>query len=212
MKVYAISGLGADRRAFQYLKLDFELIHLDWILPLEREAIEDYAFRLAEKIDATEPFGIIGLSFGGMMAVEVSKLLHPVFTVLISTVEVRSELRPFYRFVGKTKLFHLIPKYSKKPPNWLAYHLFGTRYKQLLIEILEDTDPVFLHWAIEVLVCWGNNERLSNQCVKVSGDKDLLMPVTDVENSIIIKGGTHMMIMDMAEEVSLVLNDALSSL
>ena len=39
MKLYAISGLGADKRVFQYLDLDYELIHIDWIPPLKGERI-----------------------------------------------------------------------------------------------------------------------------------------------------------------------------
>ena len=65
MKIYGISGLGADQRVFKYLKLDCEFIPIDWITPLKRESIENYALRLAQVIDTNEAFGILGVSFGG---------------------------------------------------------------------------------------------------------------------------------------------------
>ena len=73
MKLYAISGLGADQRVYQYLNIDYELIHLDWIRPIKNEGITDYTMRLSQGINTSEPFGIIGLSFGGLVAIEMSK-------------------------------------------------------------------------------------------------------------------------------------------
>ena len=39
MKIYGISGLGADKRVFKYLKLDFDFIPIDWIDPLKDKLI-----------------------------------------------------------------------------------------------------------------------------------------------------------------------------
>jgi len=33
MKIYAIPGLGADKRVFEHLQLEYELVALDWIPP-----------------------------------------------------------------------------------------------------------------------------------------------------------------------------------
>ena len=35
MIIYCFSGLGADKRVFKHLKLDANLIHVDWIEPFE---------------------------------------------------------------------------------------------------------------------------------------------------------------------------------
>jgi len=51
MKLYGISGLGADKRVFQYLKLNCELISIDWIEAKASENIEAYSLRLSEKIN-----------------------------------------------------------------------------------------------------------------------------------------------------------------
>ncbi len=39
MILYAISGLAADKRVFDFLKLDCKLIPLDWIKPFKNEAL-----------------------------------------------------------------------------------------------------------------------------------------------------------------------------
>ena len=67
MNVYFISGLGADRRAFEKINLPerFSIHHLDWIQHNQGESLNDYAKRLAATIDTTQPFAIVGLSMGG---------------------------------------------------------------------------------------------------------------------------------------------------
>ena len=40
-----------------------------------------YAKRMAGKINTEEEFGILGVSFGGLVAVEMSKILKPKMTV-----------------------------------------------------------------------------------------------------------------------------------
>src|SRR4051812_28671655 len=131
MNVYLISGLGADKRAFAYLKLDpaLNLIPIDWIDTLPNETLEAYAIRLAQKIDTTQPFCLIGLSLGGIMASEISTILKPQKTILLSSVSCYNELPALYKFGGKLKLHKLIPENAGNTANFLLYWLFGLTKK-----------------------------------------------------------------------------------
>jgi hypothetical protein len=57
MKTYFISGIAPDGRIFRHIRLPagFEAVYLDWIKPQPEESIENYAYRLAEKINKDEP-------------------------------------------------------------------------------------------------------------------------------------------------------------
>tara|TARA_B100000809_G_C14988760_1_gene477214 strand:+ start:714 stop:860 length:147 start_codon:yes stop_codon:yes gene_type:complete len=46
LKISGIIGLGADKRVFKFLKLDSELISIDWIEPPNNENISVYAKKL----------------------------------------------------------------------------------------------------------------------------------------------------------------------
>ncbi len=206
MKLYGISGLGADERVFQYLKLNTEFIPIQWIKPLKNEQIKQYSLRLAKKIDTKEPFGILGLSFGGLVAVEISKKLKPKLTILISTAETKYELKDVYKLIGKSGLVNFIPQNFFLPPKFIANWFFGSKNKKLLYEIINDTDLSFSKWAVKELLNWDNSEILKNDVLKIGGTKDKLIPQKEKNNVILIQDGTHFMIVDKADMVSKIIN------
>ena len=209
MKIFAFSGLGADKRVFDHLRLDHELIPIEWISPKNKEPIISYAKRLIEKFKLNEQkdIGILGVSFGGLIAVEISKIIQPKITVLISSVALRSDLSRLIKFAGKTNIIELIPKNLLDPPRAIAHFMFGTKEKALLNAILDDTDVHFTKWALRELMNWKNETPLPNLIV-IGGSKDKLLPPKN-ENSILIDQGAHFMIVDKASLISEIINKEL---
>lgn len=205
MKIYAISGLGADSRIFKYLKLNYQVTVLDWINPLKEEGISSYSLRLSKKINQSEEYAILGVSFGGLIAVEISKILKPKFTILISSAENKYQLPILYRVIGRLNLIELIPASLLIPPKFISKFLFGSKNDKMLFEIINDTDPIFVKWALSELLNWSNESKINN-CIKISGSKDRLIPARDGNNNIVIEGGAHFMIVDLADKISKVIN------
>ena len=211
MKIFAISGLGADKRVFNYLTLEHELVPAEWIKPTPKESIIQYSKRLIKqyKIGDQKEFGLLGVSFGGLIATEISKLTNPKFTILISSVANRSELSGFIKVIGKSKLIELIPKKLLKPPKILASFMFGAKDKELLNAILDDTDLTFTKWAIRELFNWKNKSSVKN-LIKISGTKDKLLPPKN-NNDILVDKGEHFMIVDRAQEISDIINEKIKT-
>ena len=210
MKIYAISGLGADKRVFEHLDLNTKLIqiHLEWIKPLKNESIPEYAARLSESIDTNENYAVIGMSFGGMVATEISKQLNPKFTILISSAETKYELRSIYRWFGKLNIIRFFPEWCFNMPRWMAYYIFGAENKTLLKAILDDADMYFTKWAVNQISRWQNTTQINN-CYKIGGTKDKLIPQHKSNSTTFIENGEHFMVVDKATEVSLLINDVL---
>ncbi|MGB0884968.1 MAG: hypothetical protein ACPGR5_00935 [Chitinophagales bacterium] len=204
MKIYAISGLGADERVFKFLDLNYKIIPLNWVDNYKNESIESYSKRLAEKINTEEEFAILGLSFGGLIATEMNKFLNPKTTILISSIETKNELPLIYKVGGKLNFTKLIPDNLLTKSNQFVEFLFGTKKKKLLNNIITESNPIFSKWALNALLTWQNTTRIKN-VLKISGSKDKLFPPS--KNAIIIEKGTHFMIVDKAQEVSKLINN-----
>jgi len=214
-KIHLISGLGADRRAFEKLQLNprFEKNHVDWIKPMQSETIEHYAKRLIEQYQISDGDIIIGLSFGGIMAVEMNKYLSPALTVLISSISTGKELSTVFKLIGKLKLHKLVPKKRLNKPNPVNYYVFGIDTEELkegLDRIISEGDPDFIEWAIDVMLRWKNNEK-TEKLVKLHGENDKIFPIKKTYGDYIIKGGSHLMIHNRADEISEILNHLLKS-
>ncbi|NME69047.1 alpha/beta hydrolase [Flammeovirga aprica] len=202
MKAYCISGLGADHRVYENLELKYEKVHLHWIKPLEGESLKDYAIRLSENINQDEDYVIIGVSFGGLIAVEISKILKPKLTVLISTIEKSDELPFQYRIFRKMNFLKLLPPSFFNLPPFIASILFGTK-NPLLRVILQDSDLNFTKWAILSLLRWTNSVSIENS-LKINGTSDLIL--SSPRSDFYIEKGHHFMIVDRAEEIGKIIN------
>lgn len=184
----------------------YEVTFIRWINPLEKESIESYTKRLAEQIIDKKPV-LLGLSFGGMMAIEVAKLMETDKVVLISSAKTKREIPFYYRLGGTFRIQKLIPIGFLKRANFITYWFFGTKRneeKSLLKNILNDTDSVFLRWAINKIVYWKNETRLKN-LIHIHGTKDRVLPFRFVSWDKKIPGGGHFMTVNRADEISKIL-------
>jgi len=131
MNTYFISGLGADKRIFSKLKLDekINIIHIDWITPNKNESLVSYTQRLYSVIDLSQPFALVGVSFGGMIAVEIAKLLNPTTTIIISSTMLSAHLPALYRFAGKLGLLKFIPARLLKSSNKLTQNTISAHVR-----------------------------------------------------------------------------------
>ncbi|QIL42466.1 alpha/beta hydrolase [Pedobacter sp. HDW13] len=211
MNTYFISGLGADKRIFSKLKLNekINIIHIDWIDPKQNETLAAYAARLGGIIDTSQPFALVGVSFGGMIAVEVAKILAPIVTVIISSTMISSQLPGLYRFAGKLGLLKFIPAKLLKSSNKLTQnYYFGTRSgseKVLLSKIIKDTDPYFLKWAIGSILSWKNETR-PERMYHIHGTHDKILYSKTAQPDFVIENGTHFMVYQNAVEISGIIN------
>lgn len=211
VKLYAISGLGADQRVFDKLELKVPVIPVDWIEPNQNESLEDYALRLSEAIDSSAEWGLIGLSFGGAIAIEIAKKLKPNVVFHVSSFQSYTDIPIWLRGVEKLGILSLIPRKSFIPPRKIAHYLFAAEDKVLLTNILDDTDPNFAKWATRALAQWKNRARVSN-LISIHGTSDRMIPMNPKSTTHMVEGGGHFMIVDCAEDISGIINSELSQI
>lgn len=208
-KIYLISGLGADKRAFRKLVFpnEYQCVYLDWIPMLLDDTLESYAERLSSTINKAEPFYLIGLSFGGMLATGITKVTNPVRTFLISSNAVSSELPWYYKFAGQIKLQKIVPLSLIKTTNSFGLELFGAKTKEektLLKQLIFDSDPKFIKWALNCILSWRNKTRPS-QLIHIHGTADNILPIKYTKPDYTIEGGSHFMVYAKAAEITTII-------
>jgi pimeloyl-ACP methyl ester carboxylesterase len=210
--IYAISGLGADHRIYQ--QIDFgphTVIPLPWLPPEKKESIEDYARRMSACIKHEQPV-LVGLSFGGMMAMEIARHRSFQKILLISSAKTRAELPLLYKCCGALGLHHLIPMWLIKGSKDLVAKLFSprsSREKELIDRMLDETDPDLLRWSIAKVVCW-KNRTVPPDVYHIHGTRDHVLPFRNVSCDKALEGAGHIMILNRAVEISAWLNEVMN--
>src|SRR5258708_3024786 len=106
--IYCISGLGADQRIFSHLKVPgVRLLHLPCLIPNTDESIGAYALRMKADINGDNPV-LMGVSFGGMMAVEIAKYYTAATVILVSSIGSRHSLPWWMMVCGQLGLNRLM--------------------------------------------------------------------------------------------------------
>jgi pimeloyl-ACP methyl ester carboxylesterase len=202
--VYFISGLGANRRTFSRLDLQFcQPVFLDWLQPEKGETLESYAVRLMQAIPEEAPI-IVGLSMGGMMATEIAKRKPAARVIIISSNKTRTEF-PAYLRIGVYLPFHRwIPAKSQQDTKRLFRWIIGPKGDtsiNLLRSIQRESDPHLTNTFIDMILRW-KNETVPPNVVHIHGTADRLLWYRKVKADYTIKGGTHLMVMNNAAEIS----------
>lgn len=214
LQLYFISGLGADRHAFDRIKLSerFSINHIDWLEPGKNESIEHYAKRMAEYIDTSKPFALVGLSFGGIMSIEISKLFPAKKVILISSIATHTQLPWYLRFAGNLCLHKFGFVYLLKNADFMMNYVFGVhtpKMKMYLKEMIDNTSSNYLTWSLDTILKWKNETKPIN-AVQINGKKDKLFQLKYCQPDYEIKRGSHFMILTHAHEISQIIEKELS--
>ncbi|MHA4842703.1 alpha/beta fold hydrolase [Flavitalea antarctica] len=219
--IYCLSGLGADQRIFKNVTIPHaDLVHLDWMLPQEKsEALEAYAKRLAINIKHELPV-LMGVSFGGMMAIEIAKLIPVKAVILISSVKSSHELPYWMKLFGKCKAEYLLPSVQLKSIRPLSaikpiqnYFLGASSREAIEIanEFTDNVDPRYLKWSVHNIFNW-KNQWSPAQTFHIHGDNDKLFPISKVKPTHVIKNGGHFMVMSHCDEINKIVTEICSGL
>lgn len=208
--VYYISGFAADERVFSGIDLVRGARYLPWKKPVNGESIESYASRMA--IDIREENAIlVGLSFGGMIAVEIAKQKKLSKIALISSIKTKYEKPLYMKVAGCLKLNRVLPlKPYKFLDSFENARLGATteEQKNLFREYRRNLDYEYSDWAIDRILNW-ENDRIPPNVTHIHAKDDKIFPIDSIAADHVIEDGGHMLIMNHADRVNSILKQEL---
>src|SRR3569833_254722 len=212
-KAYLIPGLGADSRIYNNIIIDgYELIKLDWIDPNKTDTLKSYAQKLILQYNI-EPLSIIvGNLFGGLFAIEIAKFIPSKKVILISSIKSVDEAPAYFSFFRAMPVYKLIPGKLITSMGFATRSVFGKMSEadnRLFIDMLENSSPTFMKWAMYASLHWDNKTVPANVTI-IIGDNDKVFNYRQIGDPIIVKGGTHIMIFDRTNEINVIQMDILA--
>lgn len=205
-KVYFVSGMCNPCSVFDNIILPegYEKVYIEWLIPKEEELLEAYTIRMSEKIDKSEPFILIGYSFGGIIVQLMNAFLDPTKTIIISSMKSEKEIPQLFKFAKASHFFEYVPKSVYGSTNFVT-DIF-TRYlyelpTEEVRQLMTITDPVYVRWSIEQITHWTPKIKCEN-LYHIHGTKDQIFPFRQIDNVYGVINGDHLMVIHRAEEIS----------
>ena len=198
--VYLMPGMAANPSIFENIRLpskQFEIHWLEWMIPIPKESLQDYAKRMSKKV-VHDNAVLLGVSFGGILVQEMSAFLKLKKLIIVSSVKTRYELPRRMKIARITGMYKLAPTRLAQNVDALAKYTFGKTVKkrvELYKKYLSVNDKVYLDWALEQVVCW-DREANDVEVIHIHGEKDMVFPIRYIDNCITVKNGSHIMIIN----------------
>ena len=208
MKLYVVSGLGADFTVLEKIVFpqNMEVVFLDWMIPSLNENFHHYVKRMADKIDDKEPFSLLGYSFGGIVVQEIDRIKTAQKVVILGSIKSHTEKSRLIKFGEISK----IPKYLPHKLFNMKSAAFYSMARSLvdpknpkIMQYLKVTDPYYLKWSIEKVAGWRFDEN--PKVIQVLGNKDIVFPIKYSNPDYIVENGTHLFPATKHRQVSAIL-------
>lgn len=203
--LYLIPGQGSDGRLFQQLDLSgFETKILEFPIPEKKGSMASFAQIMASQIDTSRPFSIIGVSLGGMVAVEIGKVLPAEEIILIASAKTKDELPRYSRFFKKVPIHRVWGGRFYKFRTFLLQPLWEPMDKssqKIWRDMLRKKDPRFMKRALRCIIEW-DNDSYGDNVYHIHGTKDRTIRFKRVDADFTVQGGTHVMTMTKPAEIS----------
>ncbi|RYY36929.1 MAG: alpha/beta hydrolase [Sphingobacteriaceae bacterium] len=212
-RVFLIPGLGADCRIYKHINIEnYEVVSCNWIEPDLNDTLETYAQKIINQFNIQTGDIVIGNSMGGIVAVEIAKKIQVKKAIIISSIKTDSESPLYFRFFRRFPVFQRIPGKWFSSFDFLLKPIFGkvsNRNVMLFNDMLKNTPPAFIKWAMRAILSW-HNDIVPPNVYHITGDSDFIFPYKRIKGAQIVKGGTHLMIFTKAKELNRLLGDILA--
>lgn len=159
------------------------------------------------------PYLIGGFSFGGIVAMELVRHLHPKPAGVVLLSGVRSRRQFTVKFQAQAIASRLVPGVVQRPlygpyaKRFARSEGLSPSHTELLVNMARSNDPSFVKWSTRVCASWdGKSEQWAHDfhipVYHIHGQNDRVIPDVDRCATKVIAGAGHLITLTHAAEVN----------
>ncbi|TWT50576.1 hypothetical protein Pla22_33190 [Rubripirellula amarantea] len=200
------SGMGADASVFLPQTVAFpNLIVPEWVVPNDGDDLRSYCVRIADALAVDRPCIVGGASFGGIVALEMTRHINAMACILIGSIRGPHQLpqririlRPFSAALNITPLT-LLQKSAAL--SAVAARSAGAKHLAGITRQFSRADADVLRWSARQILSWDSSYE-DVDVRHIHGDRDNVFPISCVEPDEVVAGGGHVISMTHGSQVN----------
>lgn len=210
-RIVLFSGMGGDKRMFGPILLPgFDLLKPDHLDPKAGESLAAFAERTADHHDIGADDVVGGVSFGGMLASQISARRRLAGVVLLASCHRRSRLPAGYRAVER--ISRALPDAVLGLRSWPPFVRgrfapIDERGAALMIEMARGYSPVMLRRFGRMIVEWPGVDTFSCPMLAVHGDGDRILPPSCIDAHLVLPKAGHAFTLTHPEPINAAISD-----
>jgi pimeloyl-ACP methyl ester carboxylesterase len=210
--VIFLPGLGADERLFNLIDTGPCRKHfIRWHQPKDSDTFANYVIHIKKQVEHLDRPVLIGVSLGGMVAMELRELMPVRKSILVSSVKSRNDMPGYIDWV---RAFHfnewIPPSVMKFTAPFMKPFLCGPsdeKTYELFKAMLHDADESFIRWSLRQVMQWPRTSFVPGNIIHIHGTDDVVFPIDNIQDcNYRIPGGAHDMILSKPKEISEILS------
>jgi pimeloyl-ACP methyl ester carboxylesterase len=207
LRLLLFPGLGADSRMLEPQRRAFPHAETpNWIPHVPGESLRGYVERFARSLAIDSPAILGGVSMGGMVALEMARIVPARCVILIASCRHPRATNPLLRL--SERLTRPLPSILLDKGRVLA-PLFlgrggrlGAPERKLLVRMARDLPVPFLRWAPRAVLAWQGCEDPGVPVYHIHGDRDIVFALRRVRPDRVVPGGIHVLNLSHPDEVN----------
>jgi pimeloyl-ACP methyl ester carboxylesterase len=204
-----VPGLNGDHRVFSQQSLAFpDALIVAWIAPRADEGLQQYAARLARSLDLSGPCVVAGVSFGGIVALEMARYLDARMCILIASSRDPQGLPYILRLLRPVAARVPLPLVTGSVIAGWATACAALPDVRRRIRRLSPEQKTFQRWALRALLTWHPTTPAACSILQVHGDRDNRFPDGASRAERVVHGAGHLVTLTHGDEVNQILQGA----
>lgn len=214
-RLVLLPGLGTTEGLFAPQRRAFPALEVPpWLEPERAETVPAYGRRMAATLGpAGSDLVLGGVSFGGMVALEMARHVPARAVVLIASATTGRALTRVAH--GLARVGRPLPARALPPPRplWpVVAWAFGARTAEdraLVYELIRTSRPGFAKWGLGALLDWDPGGQQPCPVRRIHGLEDRLIGAARVPADMVIPGAGHLINVTHAADVNAFIRAAL---
>ena len=204
-KLILLGGMTPGGRIYRRLTpliSNYEFI--EWVNPGDDQTVQEYAYRIKKLIKDPQDCDVLGVSFGGIVAQELARIIEAERCYIVSSLCCYEELNLAHKTMSKVPPVLLNQLLASSVKMFSTLQATNVSKVTSRLKKLVGDEGGWYRWAALAVAKWKPSKDVGSDVtfIRIHGDSDSTFKRGHIFSDYVIEGATHVLALTHAKELA----------